>query len=99
MKEMNLGQVCGGTLLVFIDLSGLVASGTWALGVPVLVGVVVLFDSRVVGVWGADLKFQSLNFSVNVVVASVGGGWFVEKVKEYGDEDDSSGEGIKHRRV
>ena len=38
----------------------------------------------------ADLKFESLNFSINVVVASIGGGGFVEKVEEDGDEDESS---------
>ena len=38
----------------------------------------------------ADLKFKSLNFSVDVVVALIGGSGFVEKVEEDGDEDESS---------
>ena len=45
MKEMNLGQVCEGTLLVFMTQIGRFASsGTCRANVPVLVGVVVLFN-------------------------------------------------------
>jgi hypothetical protein len=64
-----------------------------------LVGVVVLFDSRVNWVGCVDLKFESLDFSINAVSASIGGSWFVEKVEKDGDEDESSCEQIEHRRV
>jgi hypothetical protein len=47
----------------------------------------------------ANLKFESLNFSVDVVIASIRSGWFVEKVEEHRDEDEDGGEGIEHRQV
>ena len=49
--------------------------------------------------WVGDLKFKGLNFSVDVIDASIGGSWFVEKIEEYGDENKSSDEGIKHKCV
>jgi hypothetical protein len=67
--------------------------------VPVLEGVVVLFDSRVDWVGCADLKFESLNFSIDVVVVSIGGGWFVKKVEEYRHEDERSDKRIEHRHI
>jgi hypothetical protein len=98
MEEMNLGKSVRGTLLVFIDLLGLVSSGTWGLIVPVLVGGVVLFDLGVDWMWCADLKFKGLNLSVNVVLATVGGGGLVDEVEKDDDKDESRGKGIEHER-
>jgi hypothetical protein len=47
-------------------------------------------------VWCGDLKFESLNFSVDVVVASIGGDRFVKQVKEDGDKDQSRSKDIVH---
>jgi membrane protein implicated in regulation of membrane protease activity len=74
---------------------GLVSSGT---GVPVLIRVVALFNSGGDWVRCADLKFESLNFSVNVVLSAVRSGRFVKQVEEDNDEDDGSNKGIEHER-
>ena len=81
------------------QIGHLVLSGTCGVDVPVLIRIVILFDSRVNWMGCVDLKFKSLSFSVNVVVASVGGGRLVEKVEEDSDEDEGSSKGIEHERV
>jgi hypothetical protein len=46
----------------------------------------------------ADLDFEGLNLSVDVVDASVRGSWFVEEIEKDDDNDESRGERIEHRR-
>ena len=99
MKEMNFDKSVRGMLLVLMTSVGrLVFSGTCGADVPVLVGVVVLFDPIVDWVRSADLKFEGLDFSVDVVVVSIRGGRLVEQVEECGDKDEGSGKRIKHER-
>jgi hypothetical protein len=61
-------------------------------------GVIVLFDSCVDRVGCADLEFESLDLSVDVVLAMVRGGRFVDEVEKDKNDDEGRGEGIKHRR-
>jgi hypothetical protein len=46
----------------------------------------------------ADLEFKSLDLSVDVVLAMVRGGRFVDEVEKDKNDDEGRGEGIKHRR-
>jgi hypothetical protein len=46
----------------------------------------------------ADLDFEGLDLCVNVVVATVRGSWFVDKIEKDDDDDESRGRRIEHRR-
>jgi hypothetical protein len=46
----------------------------------------------------ADLELEGLDLCVDVVVATVRGGWLVDEIEEDDDDDKGRGKRIKHRR-
>jgi hypothetical protein len=101
LRKYAVSELAGSsTLLVFMTQIGcLASSGMCGVDVPVLIGVFVLFNLGVDWVWCADLKFESLNFSIDVVLASIRGGRFVYEIEKDDDKDEGRGKRIEHERV